>query len=288
MDRRIFLQSAAVTPLAQAQRPAVSFQTSVMLWTLKGPFEKKLEIAAAAGLQSVELVDEHLNWTEAQRAEKKKLARSLNLGMDTLIATPRWGGRPVSMVVPEQREAFLADVAKAVNAARELEIPYVILMSGNAVASKSYEQQWASLVESAQRAADLAEKAQVTLVVEPLNAKVDHKGFFLTTCGEGLRLIQEVNHPRLKLLFDIYHEQVQAGNVIRTLRAAAPHTAIFHIADNPGRNDPGTGEMNYRKIYTAIRDTAYRGYITFEYLPIGDPAVSLTASLQQLRDAWSG
>ena len=287
MDRRIFLQSAALASLAQAQPPAPSMKTSVMLWTLRGAFEKKLEIAAAAGLQSVELVDEHVNWTDADVEEKKRLARSLKLGIDTLIATPRWGGRPVSMVVPGHREAFLADVAKAVTAARKLEIPYVILMAGNAVAGKSYEEQWASLVESAKRAGDLAAQAQVTLVVEPLNAKVDHKGFFLTTCVEGLKLIQEVANPHVKLLFDIYHEQVQTGNVIRTLRAAAPYTAIFHVADNPGRNDPGTGEMNYAKIYAAIRDAGYGGYVTFEYLPRGDAAASLTTSLKQLREAWA-
>lgn len=288
MDRRTFLQSAAAASLAQAQpaRPA-PYRTSVMLWTLRGSFEKKLETAAAAGLESVELVDEHVNWSDLDVAERKKLARSLGLGMDTLIATPRWAARPVSMVVPEQREAFLADVAKALAAAQKLEIPHVILMSGNAVAGKSYEEQWSSLVESAKRAGDLAARAQVTLVVEPLNAKVDHKGFFLTTCGEGLRLIREVDNPHVKLLFDIYHEQVQAGNVIRTIRAAAAHTAVFHVADNPGRNDPGTGEMNYRKIYAAIRDTGYRGYITFEYIPLGDAAASLKAAREGLAEAWS-
>ena len=79
------------------------------------------------------------------------------------------------------------------------------------------------------------------MIVEPLNSKVNHKGFFLTTCVEGLKLIREVDNPHVKLLFDVYHEQVQNGNVIRTLTEAAPLVAVFHVADNPGRNDPGSG-----------------------------------------------
>src|SRR5262249_7667045 len=158
---------------------------------------------------------------------------------------------------------------------QKLEIPQIILMSGDEVPGRQREAQFASMLESAKRAGDLAEKASVTLIVEPLNNKVDHKGFFLATCGEGLKLVRETGNPRVKLLFDIYHEQVQVGNVIRSLREAAPHVAVFHIADNPGRNDPGTGEMNYANIYKAIAATGYRGYVTMEYLPVGDQTESL-------------
>src|SRR5271157_4633774 len=105
MDRRQFLHAgSAATALFAAPAPAQTppNRSSVMLWTLKGAFDQKLEIAARAGLESVELVDEHLTWSDAQIAEKKRLARSLHLAMDTLIAQPSWKTRPVSMVRPEQ------------------------------------------------------------------------------------------------------------------------------------------------------------------------------------------
>jgi hydroxypyruvate isomerase len=289
MDRREFLAASATAALTGAAAPQTqrkpAITASVMLWTLRGAFEQRLEIAAKAGLESVELVAEHVRWSDAEIERMKKLARSLGLGMDTIIATPDWGNRPVSMVNPEHRENFLNDVRQAIAFAQKLEIPQIILMSGNEIPGRSREEQWASLVEGAKRAGDLAAKARVTLIVEPLNNKVNHKGFFLTTCVDGLRLIREVDNPHVRLLFDIYHEQVQIGNVIRTITQAAPYVSVFHIADNPGRNDPGTGELNYINIYKAIAKTGYSGYITMEYLPLGDPVESLTKAVKDLRGA---
>jgi hydroxypyruvate isomerase len=271
--------SAAGVTMAEPHK----ITSSVMLWTLQGSFEQKLETASRAGLESVELVAEHIAWTDARIASMKKLARSLKLGMDTLIATPDWKQRPVSMVRPEQRELFLADVRAAIRSALELEIPQIILISGDEVPGQPREQQYASLLESARRAGDLAARANLTLIIEPLNSKVDHQDVFLTTCVEGLKLVRQVDNPHVKLLFDIYHEQVQNGNVIRTLTAAAPNVAVFHIADNPGRHDPGTGEMNYPNIYRAIKQTGYQGYVTMEYLPQGDQTASLTRAVRDMQ-----
>jgi len=293
MERRSFLQNSLATLAAgnsaSAQTPAgppkAKITSSVMLWTLKGSFEEKVEAAGRAGVQSVELVSEHAGWSDADIAKTKKHCRSFGLGMDTLIATPDWGKRPVSMVDPAQRDNFLADVKQAIVYAQKLEIPQIILMSGNAIAGRTHEEQYASLLEGTKRAGDLAAKANLTLIVEPLNSLVNHKGFFLTTCTEGLKLIREVDNPHVRLLFDIYHEQVQEGNVIRTLVEAAPMVAVFHVADNPGRNDPGTGEINYGNVYKAIQKTGYSGYVCMEYLPLGEQVASLTAAVNGFREA---
>jgi hydroxypyruvate isomerase len=156
-------------------------------------------------------------------------------------------------------------------------------MSGNAIPGRSYEDQYKSLVEGAKRAAELAAAAKLTLIFEPLNNRVNHKGYFLPTCREGLRLVTDVASPHLKLLFDIYHEQVQTGDVTRTLIEATPHVAVFHIADNPGRNDPGTGEINYPHMYKTIAKTGYSGYIALEYLPLGPPVESLKKAVDDMR-----
>lgn len=286
MNRRSFLQATGAAALSQAvdaQKPATTITSSVMLWTLKGPFEQRLKVASQAGVESVEMVSEHVNWTDAQIRDMKKLAASLHLKMDTILAQSDWGRRPVTMVKPEDREGFLADVQQAIVFAQKLEIPQIIVMSGNNVPGRTHEEQYASMLESAKRAGDLAEKANLDLIIEPLNNKVDHKGCFLSTCVEGLKLVKETQNPHFKLLFDIYHEQVQVGNVIRTMREAAPHVAVFHIADNPGRNDPGTGEMNYENIYKAIGSFGFKGYVTMEYLPLADQTASLTRSVRQMR-----
>lgn len=294
MDRRQFLGStlsAAAGMNAAAQVPAPSqppvrkakITSSVMLWTLKGSFEEKIQIAAKAGLQSVELVAEHVKWSDTQIEEMKKFVRSFNLSMDTIIGQPDWKNRPVSMVDPAQRANFLKDIEQAIVSAKKLEIPQIILISGDAIPGKTYAEQYASLLEGSKRAGDLAAKANVTLIVEPLNARVNHKGFFLTNCQEGLRLMKETDNPHVKLLFDIYHEQVQVGDVTRTIREAMPYTAVFHIADNPGRNDPGTGEINYPNVYKAIQKAGYTGYICMEYMPLGEPVGSLKKAVDEMR-----
>ncbi|MBI1897894.1 MAG: TIM barrel protein [Acidobacteria bacterium] len=287
MDRRQFLGTGAGAALAAQAQAQARFTSSVMLWTLNGTFEQRMETAAQSGMQSVELVGEHAGWTDAEITAKKKLARSLKLGIDTLIATPNWAQRPVSMVDPAQRDNFLNDVRQAIVYAQKLEVPRIILMSGNEIPERSREAQYASLVEGCRRAGELAAKAGLKLIFEPLNSKVNHKGYFLTTCVEGLRLIKDVDHPHVRLLFDIYHEQVQVGNVIRTLTEAAPYVEVFHIADNPGRNDPGTGEMNYPNIYKAIRKTGYSGYICMEYRPLADPVTSLSKALGEVKAAMA-
>ena len=256
-----------------------------MLWTLKGSFEEKLEAAARSGFESVQIVGEYASWTDADVARIQKLARSLHLGMDVLIATPDWPTRPVSMVDPAQRDNFLADVRNAIRYAQKLEVPQILLMSGNAIPGRTHDEQYSSLLEGSKRAGDLVAAANLTAIVEPLNSLVNHKGFFLTTCVEGARLIRQVDHPHVRLLFDIYHEQVQVGNVIRTLTEAADVVAVFHIADNPGRNDPGSGEINYQNVYKAIRKTGFRGYVAMEYLPLGDQVQSLTKALNDFRAA---
>jgi hydroxypyruvate isomerase len=285
VDRRQFL-ALALAPTAAGQTSApkkARITSSVMLWTLRGTFEERVEIAAKAGMQSVELVAEHIKWTDAEMAAKKKFVRSFNMGMDTIIATPDWKNRPVSMVDPAQRENFLNDVKQAITFAQKLEVPQIILMSGDEIAGKPRQEQYASLLEGTKRAGELASKANVTMIVEPLNSKVNHKGFFLTTCVEGLKLVKEVDNPNVKLLFDIYHEQVQIGNVTRTATEAAPHVAVYHVADIPGRNDPGTGEMNYPNIYKAIQKTGYAGYICMEYVPLADPVASLKKAVDEMR-----
>src|SRR5579871_1269466 len=176
IGRRHLLQSGAAflagSALARAQSaaPKAKITSSVMLWTLKGSFEEKLEVAARSGIQSVELIDEYASWSDADIARVKKTASSFGLGIDALLGTPDWGHRPVSMVEPAHREAFLADIRQAIACARRLEVPQIILMSGNAIPGHTHEQQYASLLEGTKRAGDLAADANLTMIVEPLNS----------------------------------------------------------------------------------------------------------------------
>jgi len=296
MNRREFTCALASTALPlsahQAAGPPVpkkaKITSSVMLWTLKGTFEQKVEIAAKAGLQSLELVTEHVGWSDADIAARRKFVASYGLAMDTILGQPDWGKRPVSMVDPAHRAGFLKDVESALVWAKKLEIPQVILMSGNEIAGRTRDAQYASMLEGSKRAADLAAKAGIRLIVEPLNAKVDHKGYYLATCAEGLKLVKEVDNPHFRLLFDLYHEQVQVGDPTKLAVEAMPFVSVYHVADAPGRNDPGTGQMNYSEIYKAIAKAGYSGIICMEYVPKAAPVPSLIAALDQMRTGVAG
>src|ERR1700689_361665 len=160
--RSLLLTGAATMTFAQAPAPQgppppkkARITSSVMLWTLGGSFDDKLQTAAKAGLQSVELVTEHVQWTDADVAKYRKQAQSFGLGMDTILAQPDWTKRPVTMVNPADRDGFLNDVKQSIEWSKKLEIPQIILMSGNEQPGMSHDDQFASLLESAKRAADL-------------------------------------------------------------------------------------------------------------------------------------
>jgi len=298
-SRRNFLTTSAglalSSSLAHTQQPPATpvpppkkarITSSVMLWTLKGTFEEKLATAADAGIQSVELVNEHEDWSDADAAKYKRVVNGYGMHMDTILASRDWVKRPVSLVNPAHREAFLADVRHAIGWAQKLDVPQIILMSGNIQSGMTHEAQYASLVESAKRATDLAAAADVTLIIENLNSKVNHPGYFLTSAAEALKAVKEVDHPRFRFLYDLYHEYVQNGDPLPVMKEAEPYVAVYHVADAPGRHDPGTGEMKWIDLYTAIGKSSYAGYVALEYLPVPvDQVASLIKSVTAMRSA---
>jgi len=272
-------------PAPAAVPPITPGQLSVMAWTLKGRLEERLEAAAQAGIHSTQLVAEWVPWDEDRYREMRQFCRSIGMGFDALLAQQDWRKRPVSLVDPAHREGFLDDVRRAIPAAKKLECPRLILMSGDERKDAPRPAQYASMVEGLKRGGEVAAKEGVTLIIEPLNSLVNHPGYFLTSAVEGLRAIREVDNPHVKLLFDIYHQQVQEGNIIDTLRKNIRHIAVFHVADCPGRHDPGSGELNYANIYRAIAQAGFEGHIAMEYLPLGEQVASLTQAVAELRKA---
>src|SRR4029077_20010869 len=129
--------------------------------------------------------------------------------------------------------------------------------------------QHAHYVTALKAVAHMAEDAQVTLVLEPLNTKVDHPGYYLQTAKEGFEILDEVGSPSVKMLFDIYHHQIMEGNVIADITKNISKIAHFHVADVPGRHEPGTGEINYANVFRAIAASGYQGFVGLEFKPSG-------------------
>lgn len=284
MNRRDFLKAAvAAAPcaaIAQTALPAkAAITSSAMLWTLKGSFEAALEMAARAGVQSVELKSEHTHWSDADITRVKARCRSFDLGIDTICGgTPEEGKRPFTMVDAAQREAFLGQVRATITMARKLEVPQILFLSGKAVAARTREQQYADLLESSKRAAELCAQANLTIMLEP------HAGLFLSTCAEGSKLVREVDNPHFRLLPDTCYAQADGGNWMESLAQAVPYAAVIHIAD-ADRKEPGTGTIDFGAVYSAIYKSGFRGYVCAEYYPAGDPAASLVRTFNRFRAA---
>jgi len=257
--------------------------SSVVLSMLDGDFEEKLGIAALAGIESVELSGEQAEWSDSRIRDVLKLTRSYRIGMDATSAMPGWDSKSVSMVDPAERDSMLNQVKTSIESARKLEIPMLTLLSGNAIPGRSREEQYASLLEGTKRCGELAADAGVTLLVEPLNDRVDYPGFYLTTCSEGLRLVREVDSPHVRLLYDVYDEYAQTGNALDLIKEAVPYTNVFRVADYPGRQEPGTGEIDYDAVYDEIRDSGYKGIIAMAFRPAGEPVGSLISAVDRMR-----
>jgi hydroxypyruvate isomerase len=123
--------------------------------------------------------------------------------------------------------------------------------------------------------AKIVDGSDIVLNLEPLNSIVDHKGYFLNNSVDGFNIIKEVNHKNVKLLYDIYHLQIMEGNIIENLSNNVDMVGYIHIADVPGRHEPGTGEINYKNIFKQLKNIKYQGFLGFEYEPVKSTIDSL-------------
>ncbi|PYX38897.1 MAG: hydroxypyruvate isomerase [Acidobacteria bacterium] len=291
MNRRDFAKSltgaalsTAVLPLssglssqASDASPVLPFKLSVMLWTVYEhlPFEERLEKVAEAGYHAVELVDEYKNWSveDFRKADTRK--RALNINFDTMAATKN------GVANPGAREAFLSDITRLLPVAEKLECPAIIVLSGNRVEGLSQEAQHQSCVETLKRGADLAAKQNVTLLLENIDQEENPK-YYLTSVAEGFAIVRQVAHPRVKFLYDFYHEQISEGNLIEKLEKNIGDVGLIHIADVPGRHEPGTGEINYANIYRKLVELKYSHYVAMEFIPTADTVASLRAAREMV------
>jgi hydroxypyruvate isomerase len=181
----------------------------------------------------------------------------------------------ISLVDPSTRSEYLAGLEASIGAAKRLNCPTLISQVGDFRTGVPREDQHACLVEGLKEAAPMLEAAGITLVIEPLNELVDHVGYYLVRSDEAFEIIDEVASPRVKVVFDIYHQQISEGQLISNMATNIGKIAHFHAAGNPGRHELTIGELDYESIFAAIAVTDYEGYVGLEYWPKGDPLTGL-------------
>ncbi len=175
----------------------------------------------------------------------------------------------------ENHERIEKEIRANLALAQHWNIPTLIVFSGNRAGlddTKGTE----ITAEGLRRVAGAAEAAGVTLALELLNSKVDHKDYQADHSAWGVEVCKRVNSPRVKLLYDIYHMQIMEGDIIRTIRDYSNFFSHYHTAGNPGRHElDDRQELNYAAIMRTLRDVGYEGYVGQEFIPTGDPIAGL-------------
>jgi hydroxypyruvate isomerase len=273
----------ALQTLADPLNPAAGddalqspYKISIMLWTVfpKLPFAQRLEKVREAGYHAVELVGDYAEWSEENFRQASQKCRELGITIDATA------GLKPRLADPRAREAFLADVRNELPRMEKLECPALIILSGDVIPGLSPQAQHASCVEGLKRAAELVEGKGVTLLLENIDLE-ENPHYYLWSVPEAFKIIEEVNHPQVKFLYDFYHAQISGGNLIAHLQKNIDKVGLVHIADVPGRHEPGTGEINYLNIYKKLAELKYSHYVTMEFFPTGDPTETLPAAREQ-------
>ena len=283
LDRRSLLTLAAGAALlsttsaqdpqkASSESPAGKrkLRQSVCRWIYGGiPLEEFCEKVAAVGITGIDLLTANdwmtpkkfgLTCTMAYGPQKMQINHGLNR--------------------KEHHDDFVGECERLLPRIAEAGIPNMIVFSGNR-AGQDDETGIANCVEGLKRLAPLAEKAGVTLCLEYLNSKVDHKDYAFDRMRYGVEICKQVGSPRVKILYDLYHAQIMEGDVIRTIRDNIAHIGHFHTGGVPGRRDiDDTQELYYPAICRAILETGYDGFVAHEYVPKADPIGTLAKAVK--------
>ena len=165
----------------------------------------------------------------------------------------------------DAREKVLADMRASVEVAKRMNTKIVHNVLGKADPNLPWDFQMANAIELLKRAADIYEPHGIVMVMESMNHKINHAGMFLHTIPQAYALAKGAGSPSIKVLFDFYHVQIQEGNIIPTLDYAWDEIAYFQIGDTPGRNEPTSGEVNFKNVLQHLYDKGYRGFVGMEH-----------------------
>jgi hydroxypyruvate isomerase len=256
---------AATASVLHAQgTPAFKLRYAPRIGWLQGlTVPQQLEAYAKAGFRAFEYngLPSH-SMAEIEQFRKKR--DELGMAMGVFVVN-RGGWRPTALPDRSGHGRFLEDLRKAVEIQRVMGNECATATSGLGVAHLTFAQQTENCIEVLKRAAEILDKTKMTLVLEPLNHKVDHAGYFVVYSEHAGEIIAGVNHPQVKILFDMYHQQISEGNIINHIDQYWDLIGYFQTGDVPGRREPYTGEMNYQNIFRHLHRKGYKGLLGLEH-----------------------
>lgn len=231
------------------------------------PFEERFKLVKAAGFEYVEF----WSWTDKDVKKIKKLCESYNLKIASFS-----GDMAYSLVNINEKTKYIEFIKESIKTAKYLNCKNLVIHSnalgeGGIVLNDYHEisnsDKFLNSYNTLKALAPIAEDAQIKLVLEALNSVVDHAGYYLTYTDEAAKLVKLVDSDFIKILYDVYHAQIMEGNIISNISKYIDYIGYIHIADVPGRHEPGTGEINYDNVFNAIKAVKYEDIIGFELIP---------------------
>jgi hydroxypyruvate isomerase len=268
MTRRTFFPTAAATPLAMVAARKGRLKQSVCRWCYKSiPLEDLARDSAKLGLKGMDLIEPD-EWPVVQ---KYGLTPAMTTGGGTI---------PDGLNRKENHDKIEKQFRENIPRAAAAGVPNVITFSGNRRGLADAEG-IDNCAIGLNRVKAIAEDKGVTICLELLNSKVNHKDYQCDHTAWGVEVMKRVSSPRVKLLYDIYHMQIMEGDVIRTIQQNIAYIGHFHTGGVPGRHElDGTQELNYRAVAEAIVALGYQGYFAHEFIPVRDPLKSLGEAVE--------
>ncbi|MFQ5675034.1 MAG: TIM barrel protein [bacterium] len=251
-----------------------------MLYT-ELPFADRLAAAQKDGIRSIEIWD----WRDKDLPGLSAQLSDLNMTIHNMS-----GNRCFGMIEPYERQDFLnelqetGDVAKRLGCPMLMLLPQPLLQDGRGKplsTDLSAREKIDQMIACGKEAARIADHLSLDLVIEPLNTVRDHPGFFLNSSHVAFRIISAINHPRVTFLYDIYHMAMMEEDVLRDIRDNLDKIGHLHVADKPGRHEPGSGEIDFSAILSLLQALNYDGTVGFEFTPSrGDSHLSVKKALE--------
>jgi len=254
-------------PTSNAAHFSLKFAPHDGSFASRGDVIEQIAFAADQGFTAWE-DNEAVSRPPAQIDAMAKALRQRGMTMGVLVASmPKWSQfRPLLGADDgAEREAMLADLGPAIEVAKRLDAKWLTVVTGFMDPKVPIDLQTARIIELMRRAGDVAAQHDVVLVMEPLNTITNHPNIFMRTIPQGYMIAKGANSPGVKVLADLYHAQIQAGNLIPTLQSCWDEIGYIQFGDNPGRLEPSTGEINYKTIVGWLRKRGYAGVIGMEH-----------------------
>jgi len=226
--------------------------------------DQHLQIYAEYGFTAFEYNGLPKNHTMEECASIRRKMNELRMEMGVFVVNSGgWQGD--ALVDAKFHDGFLADVRKAVEYHDAIKNRWATVTSGLSVDYMPLGRQTQNVIDGLKKAAEIVEGTDLTLVLEPLNVRVDHAGYHVVTSDHAAQIIDAVGSSHVKILFDIYHQQISEGNLINNIEKHWDRIGYFQAGDVPGRKEPYTGEINYGNVFKRIYEKGYEGIIGMEH-----------------------